>query len=196
MCLSLAIGICLAWPLVRLSGPNRAWPIRQSILDVVVLLSLAQVVVWPLRLVTPWVIERSVAIDLCIVGWALAVTAMVALGTIAVQWGASTRRVVAMTIVVVMIIAAPTMSLYFSGQLPFSVGESPSVLEAWRRAAEWSPLTAIHALSAANPKPPSDDEWRLVWGGWWVAIPAWSLVFFNMVALRRTRRLERSSAAG
>jgi len=194
MCLSLVVGICLAWPLVRLSGPGRAWPIRQALLDLAVLLALAQVVVWPLRLVTPWVPVRSAAIDLCLTGWAVAATALVVIGTIPVERGAGTRRIAAMLGILVFVAAVPAASLFFGGTLPFSPQDPSALSNSWWNIASWSPLSAVHALSAPNPKPPSEAEWRLALTGWWVAVPSWIAAGLAVLLVRQEEPNSSTSA--
>lgn len=78
MLLCIMIGLMIIWPLMRLSQPATTRPIQQTILDLFVLLALVQVVIWPLRLVTPWSAGRTAAIDAVIAGWTLLAAAVVA----------------------------------------------------------------------------------------------------------------------
>ena len=78
MLLCVTIGLMIGWPLLRLSQTCPPYPIRQTLLDLVVLLGLLQVVVWPLRLVTNWTPLRTAAIDATITGWHLLAGALVA----------------------------------------------------------------------------------------------------------------------
>ena len=54
------------------------YPVRQVLLDLVVLLALVQVVIWPLRLVTPWSPGRTAALDATLTVWAVLAGALVA----------------------------------------------------------------------------------------------------------------------
>ena len=54
MLLCVTTGLMIGWPLLRLSQATSPAPLRQTLLDLVVLLSMAQVVIWLLRLVTTW----------------------------------------------------------------------------------------------------------------------------------------------
>lgn len=63
----IAAGVTVAWPLLRFSQPACAWPIRRAVLDLIVLAALIQIVVWPMRLVTPWSVARTVG-DRCDAG--------------------------------------------------------------------------------------------------------------------------------
>lgn len=185
MLLSLALGICVAWPLLRLSGPPRAWPIRQALLDLAVVLCLAQVVVWPLRLVTPWPPLRSAAIDLCLLLWGCAAAALIALGTRSIGRGGNLVRVSCMLAVVLSVAVVPLASLA-RGQAPAVRLVPPSPHEtAWWREAAWSPLTAIHALSGGGVDEPSAQEWALARTGGWIALAAWSLAIGVTVGFRR-----------
>src|SRR5262245_39320097 len=59
MLLCVAIGLLIGWPLLRLSQSRPAYPLKQTMLDLLVLLGLVQVVIWPLRLVTNWTPYRT-----------------------------------------------------------------------------------------------------------------------------------------
>ncbi|MHC5025110.1 MAG: hypothetical protein ACYTGG_14600, partial [Planctomycetota bacterium] len=71
MLLCVAIGIMIAWPLLRLSQRSTPRPLAQTLLDLTVLAALIQVVIWPLRLVTPWSPQRTAAVDATLLGWML-----------------------------------------------------------------------------------------------------------------------------
>jgi hypothetical protein len=170
--LMLAAGLVLAWPLARLSGPQRPWPIRQALLDLVVLLCLVQVVVWPLRLVTRWPIERSAAIDLCLSGWAAAAAAAVVVGTIPARRAGGVLRSGSMVVCVLLFGAMPFLGLVLGAPLPFTTLPGPESPEHWRVVAA-SPLTGLHALSAGGAVLPSADEWRVAQFPLWVAASLW-----------------------
>ncbi len=180
--LAVVSGICVAWPLVRLSGPPRAWPIRQALLDLAVLLCLAQVVVWPLRLVTTWTSERSALIDTCLGGWAVATTALVALGTTSLSRFQGTLRVLCMSAAVAMVAAAPSLALGRGRSLPVRIGSTADFDPSWWWTVAGSPLTAIHALTAGGADAPSSLEWAVARVGWWVALGAWAAVALTRIA--------------
>lgn len=81
MLLCLALGLIIGWPLLRLSQRPSAGPVRQTLLDVIVLLALVQLVIWPLTLVTPWSAWRTAAIDATLAVWLLLAAAAVASAT-------------------------------------------------------------------------------------------------------------------
>lgn len=60
---TLGVGIAVGWPLLRLSGPHSNAPLRQCLLDALAIFVLVQVAIWPLRLVTNWTLERTIALD-------------------------------------------------------------------------------------------------------------------------------------
>ena len=78
MLLCLTTGVMIGWPLLRLSQDATAAPMRQTLLDLLVLASMIQVIVWPLRLVTTWSVLRTAAIDATLVGWSTLAGAAVA----------------------------------------------------------------------------------------------------------------------
>src|SRR5437773_335452 len=49
MMLCVTIGAMIGWPLLRLSQRRPALPVRQTLLDLIVMIALIQVVIWPLR---------------------------------------------------------------------------------------------------------------------------------------------------
>jgi len=180
MLLSIACGLGIAWPLVRLSGPLRPRSALQALLDLVVLLCLVQVIVWPLRLVTPWPPARAAAIDACLCGWGLFFAAIVAVGSApapprVLPW----LRTIAMAACVVGTAGAPFLLLLQSGTLPFAGDALDAPLAAW------SPLTSIWKLSAAGSERPGAQEWRLALGGAAAALLAW--IALALLRARPTR---------
>lgn len=78
MLVYITIGLMICWPLLRLSQTPKYWPLSQTILDMVVLLSLIQVVIWPLRLITPWTLDRTAALDATMAAWTMLAGAIIA----------------------------------------------------------------------------------------------------------------------
>ena len=76
--LLIALGIAIAWPLLRLSGPPLA-PLRQSFFDAIVIGAVVQLVLWPSRLLTLWSIERTALLDLAIFALLAATMALLSL---------------------------------------------------------------------------------------------------------------------
>jgi hypothetical protein len=78
MLLCVATGLIIGWPMLRLSQSTPPYPACQTLLDLVVLLGLSQVVIWPLRLVTNWSPARTAAIDATLIAWTCLSGAIVA----------------------------------------------------------------------------------------------------------------------
>ena len=74
------LGITIAWPLLRTSGPPFNAPIRQTCLDMLVLACGVEIVFWPLRLLTNWSVGQTGAIVLVITLWILLYGSIIWLG--------------------------------------------------------------------------------------------------------------------
>ncbi|MSR69863.1 MAG: hypothetical protein EXS17_05905 [Phycisphaerales bacterium] len=92
------VGGLIAWPLVRLSQVTAVPGVLRPLIDAATLACLLQLVIWPLRLATPWTIERTVLIDLCALSSLVAVAGVVAAGCC---WSRSSVRAVAMVLCLV-----------------------------------------------------------------------------------------------
>lgn len=71
----------ILWPLVRLSGRTPRAPIAQAVLDGATLACMIQLPLWPLRLGTPWPIERTLLLDLQVLAGIVTVGGLIAAGT-------------------------------------------------------------------------------------------------------------------
>ena len=135
MLMMVAIGWTILWPLLRLSQSPSIWPIRQTLLDMLVLACLLQVVLWPVRLLTRWTPPRTAAIDLVLLAWLGIIGAIVA-----VTCG-STRtapRLVGMAICLV-----PVILLSLPGERALG------------------PITALSALADQGGAPILPGEWTM-----------------------------------
>lgn len=70
--ISIVLGGMLAWPAWRLSQPAPRLAGAQLGADLMCLIMLIQVVVWPLRVGVRWPLERAATIDLTLVAWLMA----------------------------------------------------------------------------------------------------------------------------
>ncbi len=157
MLLCVMIGLLIGWPLLRLSERPFAQPVRQVALDLLVLVALVQVVVWPLRLVTPWPPLRTAAVDATLAGWLLLVGAIVASAAGSARAG---PRIAAMGACVLLCVAAPAAAMF--GLAADSLGQV-------------NPLAGLDRLTGGGAARPSGAEWRSVgllavvdlvaWGG-------------------------------
>jgi len=75
------MALWVGWPLLRLSAPPTRAPSAQALLDAVTLAFLIQLPMWPLRLGTPWPVQRTLLIDLHVLAGLASVTGLVAVGT-------------------------------------------------------------------------------------------------------------------
>lgn len=78
---SMVVGVLVAWPLLRLSGPLLLRSHAVAMLDLVALAVLVQIVLWPLRLMTSWTVERAALIDALLLGFILVGGALIAMAT-------------------------------------------------------------------------------------------------------------------
>jgi hypothetical protein len=150
MMLCMTTGLMIGWPLLRLSQSSPAYPIRQTLLDLVVLLALVQVVLWPLRLVTNWSAWRTAAIDATLAGWVSLAGAMVAAAIMSEQRG---PRVLAMLACVGMCLLGPALAW-------IGVMSGIDALQL----VDLSPFMAVRTLGEQGGPHPSDVQWR------WIAL--------------------------
>lgn len=171
MLLCVTLGLMIGWPLLRLSqsphvpgyeGRVRSHPIQQTLLDIVVLLGLMQVVVWPLRLVTNWSPARTAAIDATITGWMLLAGAVTASALMTERRG---PRSLAMLACVVMCLLGP-----FIAWLGAMGGLDATSL------VDLSPLTAVRTLGESGNPSLTDSQWQWIMvlgvaaGAAWIAL--------------------------
>lgn len=143
-------GLMIGWPLLRLSQTRPPWPLRQTLLDLAVLLGLVQVVVWPLRLVTTWTPLRTAAIDATLAGWTALAGAMIAAALTTERPG---PRVLAMTACLAMCLLGP-----FLAWVGVMTGVDALQLVGL------SPFMAVKTLGGGGGSHPSDVQWR------WIAL--------------------------
>ncbi|MHC4416391.1 MAG: hypothetical protein ACYS0G_14040 [Planctomycetota bacterium] len=160
MLICVATGLMIGWPLLRLSHVATPFPLRQTLLDLVVLLALVQVVVWPLRLVTPWSPARTAAVDATLAGWTLLAGATVAS---AVGSDRSGPRNLAALACVCMCLAGPALAwLSAVFGLPLE-----------RKLLELGPLMEIHALTRSGRGSAGAEEWLWIGSVAVAGIAAW-----------------------
>lgn len=152
MLLCVTLGLMIGWPLLRLSQ-TRPWrPLAQTWLDLLVLLGLVQVVIWPLRLVTTWTPWRTAAIDATIAAWLVLAGAIVAA---AVSTDRAGPRTLAMLACLAMCLLGPA-----SAWIGLTTGVRAMELIGL------SPLMAVHTLSEGIGTHPASEQWR------WIALLA------------------------
>lgn len=166
----ITIGLSIAWPLYRLSGPRSDWPVSVVVLDLMVLLAMVQVVLWPLSLVTNWSRLRVGAIDA-----AMGTSTILIGAVIAVAISTSSRGVRSLSMAVVLLFA-------FAGP----VVEQIAAQHAEQPAAELSllsPIFAVARLAAGNATEVLRTQWVMLFVAAGAAIVAW------IIAVPATRKL-------
>lgn len=159
MLLCVTIGLMIGWPLLRLSQTRPWHVIAQTWLDLLVLLGLLQVVIWPLRLVTTWTTWRTAALDATIGGWLLLAGAVVAS---AIATDLRGPRVLAMLACLAMCLAGPTLAW-----LGLMSGVHASELIGL------SPLMAVRTLSEGISTHPAAAQWTWIGLLWFADLAVW-----------------------
>lgn len=145
MLLSVTIGLMIGWPLLRLSQRPAAAPFRLTVLDLIVLLALLQVVLWPLRLVTPWTATRTAAIDATLGTWTILAGAVVASASGSQRSG---PRLLAMLACLGMCLAGPALAWV-------GVMAGVDAIDM----IHLSPIIALRALGSEGGAPVSTEQW-------------------------------------
>lgn len=179
MLISAAIGLVIGWPMLRLSLDTAPYPIKQTVLDLVVLLALVQVVVWPLRLVTPWSPARTAALDATLVAWTVLAGAMVAS---AVGTRRAGPRNIAIIACMCMCLAGPSLAILTLHIRPLD-GFSHRLLQV-------GPLLEVYTLGKGGRTAPHASQW--IWIGIvaFAAAATWSAL--SVMAVVRSRGAART----
>ena len=148
MLISAAIGLIIGWPLLRVSQSRADYPLTQTLLDLIVLLALVQVVIWPLRLVTPWSPARTAALDATLAVWTILAGALVASATGSHRTG---PRCIAIIACLAMCLVGPLLAL-IGVDVGTTAGVTPRLLQV-------GPLLEIHDLSHGGRTAPSGSQW-------------------------------------
>ncbi len=151
MLISAAIGLIIGWPLLRVSQSRAEYPMTQTLLDLIVLLALVQVVIWPLRLVTPWSPARTAALDATLVVWTILAGALVASATGSDRTG---PRNIAIIACVTMCLAGPVLAMIGirGSAMP---GLTPRLLQV-------GPLLEVYTLSHGGRTAPAGGQWMWI----------------------------------
>lgn len=171
MLLCVTIGLMIGWPLLRLSQTRHWHVIAQVWLDLLVLLGLLQVVIWPLRLVTTWSTWRTAALDATMAGWLLLAGAVVAA---AISTDRRGPRMLAMFACLAMCLAGPALA-WLGLMTGVQAGELVGL----------SPLMAVRTLSEGISTHPSRMQWMWIGLLWFADIAVWIAL---IVAMRIGRR--------
>lgn len=170
MIASLAVGLCAAWPLLRLSGPRERWPVLRVLMDLVALAALTHVVIWPLRLATPWPPERLALMDTILFGWLLIEGAVIAA---AIATGDPRARSIGMLVCIVIATLGLPLRLLAAG---LGVSEPAAWLQ--------GPIMAVLMLGSEAGALTEPHPWAGVLALALVAVTAWAAAWW---LLRPTR---------
>jgi len=169
---SLAIGLCVAWPMLRLSErPSRA-PMSQVLIDFVTLAVLMHVVIWPLRLATNWSIDRMGLIDLFLFSWGLLIAAILSM-TIGSRL--AIERVAAMILILVISLLGPIayfLCLRFDWALP------PIWLD--------GPILGVLRETLAGGLSPDALSWESTFGVGFAAAASWMVVILMGISASKS----------
>lgn len=155
----MVIGLMIGWPLLRLSQHASPHPVRQTLLDLAVLLTLIQVVIWLPRLLTNWTAQRTAAVDATIAAWTVLAGAVVA-GVIH-----TTRpelRIGGMLFCIALCLLGP-LAAWVGLPLIF---DSASI-------SNLGPIMEIRRLTEGGTTPPTGAQWRWVLGLAATDLAAW-----------------------
>lgn len=179
---SIGVGLGIGWPLLRLTQAPSAAPIRQSLADLVALVFLFQVVAWPLRLVTAWSMDRTLAV---VLAFAIGASSIGALLSIAGRAVGGRARGAAMLLFVAVSGAAP---LAFLGPKPpppdGAADRTPTRTAALVSA---SPPALLARFSAPEPLGLSEAETSLLKAAGAVSAGLWSAACAVALAAGRAR---------
>ncbi len=158
----MAMGLCVGWPMLRLSErPTRA-PIRQVLIDFVTISVLLHVVLWPLRLATNWSNSRMGLIDLFLFAWGYMIAAILAL-TIGSR--SALERVATMILIIMISLLGP-MAYFVSMRMH------------WPEPPRWmdGPLLGVLRETLGGGLHPEETTWRATFGVCIAAVAAWFVV--------------------
>jgi hypothetical protein len=129
----IGVGIGIGWPMLRLSARASSAPLSQALFDVLAIVVLLQVVLWPLRLVTSWSLDRTIAL---VTAAALATVSIGALSSLGTGSRSERTRTITMTFLVAITLgpAGFRVVLHLAGMLGFdsiaSLETPPALLAA------------------------------------------------------------------
>lgn len=174
MLVSVTTGLLIGWPLLRLSQERSPYPIRQTALDLVVLLGLLQVVIWPLRLVTGWSPARIAMLDLTMIAWLTLAAALVASAIGSDRKG---PRIIAMIACLGICLLGPAFM--------WVAAAAGGATQAYARL---SPVTAIRALSENGLGGSAMSHWLWIGCVGVAALAAWMALTVAVAARRQPER--------
>lgn len=165
---TLAIGVMIFWPLLRLSqaAPHESAPIA-VLKDLAIVLIPLQAVVWPQMVLARWTPDIVLATSLAMIAWAFLIGGLMAMGTRSDQ----TWRGAWMAAIVVLVVGGATISV-LAGQV------SPDLLRP--RRAEAAPALVLASGAGLVADISADRSWS---GSWALATPEhWRAIWCTFAA--------------
>ncbi len=180
---SIVVGLAVGWPLLRLSQERFERPVGQVWLDMLVLGTLLQVVIWLPRLFTSWTVPRTIALDLTLLGWMALVGALIASAT---GTNRLTPRLFVMAICLGVCLIGPLAGA--GGRLDVFDASDLVLL---------GPVAVVRALTDRGATLPSTAQWSAVLLIGLVALGMWCglLIFRHFLSGDESARKSRSSGA-
>ena len=148
--LGMLAGVVVGWPVLRFSMTRRIAPRRGVLLDLAVILGVAQIAIWPLRLLANWSIERTLALDLLVSGWALLAACAVLLGTRSDRGSAHNWA----TALLLAALAAPLLAapLVFESLEAFLSSPTVGAMQPW---------VGLYRLADPTERPLTESDWMV-----------------------------------
>lgn len=165
---TLAIGVMIFWPLMRLSqaAPEESAPIA-VLKDLAIVLIPLQAVVWPQMVLARWTPDIVLATSLAMIAWAFLIGGILALGTRSNR----TWRSAWMAVIVAMVVGGATISI-LAGQV------SPDLLRP--RHADAAPALVLASGAGLVADISADRSWS---GSWALAMPEhWRAIWWTFAA--------------
>jgi hypothetical protein len=173
MMMSITVGLLIGWPMLRLSQRPSPFAVSAAFLDLMTLVMLVQIVIWPLRIVTNWPPIRVAAIDATLVGWMVIVGAVIASAT-----GVTSRgpRLLGMAACLAICLGAPLL-------MWLGMADDTRWMQ---QVVSLSPLLAVRTMGEGGGAPPTFEQWRWVILLGVCGIAMWTVVGLSMSRPRAT----------
>ena len=150
--MTLLAGAIVGWPLLRLSGPSPRRPTARMLLDLLVVMGSVQVLLWPLRLTTPWTIERTTAIATAFLGWLLVAAAPTLWGIARTSASARAAAMGGLVLLLLSGLLVPIAAAMQPGRGDLSPFDDPI-------AARWQPFLGLFHLCQPAASGLGPSEW-------------------------------------
>ncbi|WP_428387922.1 hypothetical protein [Mucisphaera sp.] len=181
MVLLVTTALLLLWPIGRLSWLDTPRPAPGStahcrpVAEALVVLILAQFVLWPLSILGRWPLEANLWLSVILLGWMLFAAAWVRLGLLR---GSLVRTMIAAGLCLVFFLL-PLLALSDRVPLPGLLGASPLLLS-WELTRSQLVQVPSNSISVA----------------FGAAAAAWVLVIFALLTIPRSRAIRQDRAVG